>query len=348
MKKAYDIKIDELKNLYNLLLDYSYDSSILLDLLRLENYIKKIERNFLEENESLYEKMLSDVEYLRFFKPFYPFSAKFASIGIRKKDFAFDEEYTDFILTDEEAFEETVNFFSQQGSFFYSQWLEFKDEACDHLKFIDTSCDTAGETLTLKGINQAFVFSPNHSNITKFIVLVHELEHVIDFFNNPSFLEDVVIGETAALFMELLATDYISKKYSLLDDGKRRKNFLHFIVKSQAIFLKNKITFLKLINKNRYLNEEELFQELKKYKYTEEDITFFLEATMIQDNSYQIPYLIAIELYMIYCKNKEMALIILEDIIMNGNKDNIISLLNNYGIKLNSHILEYEKHVLKK
>ena len=32
----------------------------------------------------------------------------------------------------------------------------------------------------------------------------------------------------------------------------------------------------------------------------------------------------------------------------NGNKDNIISLLNNYGIKLNSHILEYEKHVLKK
>ena len=161
-------------------------------------------------------------------------------------------------------------------------------------------------------------------------------------------MEDVVVNETAALFMELLATDYISKKYCLLDDGKKRKNYLHFILKSQAIFLKDKITFLKLIEKNRHLSKEELFKELKKHKYTEEDIAFFLESTMIQDNSYQIPYLIAIELYMIYCKNKEMALMVLEDIIMNGNKDNIISLLDNYGIKLNSHILEYEKHVLKK
>ena len=42
--------------------------------------------------------------------------------------------------------------------------------------------------------------------------------------------------------------------------------------------------------------------------------------------AYQIAYLIAIELYMLYYKDKALVLSICEDIIKNGTSDNIFNL----------------------
>lgn len=348
MKKAYDIKISDLKDLLNILRQHCYEPVVQADIYRLSNYIKRYERNFSDQQIPLYERLADDADEVYFYKPFYPYSKVFSKLGRRQNELSFTTSYTPIQISDEQVVDDAVNFFEDKGDFFLSQFQDFCDEADDHLKFIDDKVETAGETLTLKSTGEAFVFVPNYSNITKFTILVHESEHVIDFFNNPNFLDVHVISETAAIFMELLACDYIAKKYSLFDDNFQRRNYLHSIIKSQATILRDKIKLLDLVNKNRELDEETLFKLLNKKGYPVEDIKYFLEATIEQDSAYQLPYLIAVELYIIYHKNKKLALKILEDIIMNADQHNIFDVLRKYGININEHILEYEDMLYKK
>lgn len=61
--------------------------------------------------------------------------------------------------------------------------------------------------------------------------------------------------------------------------------------------------------------------------------------------NYQIPYLIAVELYIIYQKDKDKALNILIKIILHATPYNIFSLLHNNGIILNQHCVKYEKEL---
>ena len=348
MKKAYDIKISDLKDLLTVLKQHSYESTVQIDVYRLSNYIKRYERNFSDQQIPLYERLIDDADEVHFYKPFYPYSKVFSKIGREQTELSFSTSYTPIQMSDEQVVDDAVSFFEDKGDFFRAQFRDFCGEAQDHLKFIDDKSETAGETLTLKSTGEAFVFVPNYSNITKFTILVHESEHVIDFFNNPNFLDVHIISETAAVFMELLSCDFIAKKYNLFDDNFQRRNYLHSIIKSQATILKDKIKLLDLVNKNRFLEEDSLLKLLNKKGYPTEDIKYFLEATIEQDSAYQLPYLIAIELYVIYHKNKQLALKVLEDIIMNSNQYNIFDVLRKYGININEHILEYENLLYKK
>ena len=348
MEKVYDIKIDDLKKLLNILKNYSSDPVVMADIGILSNYIKRLERNFSEKSISLYERLLDDAGDIHFYKPFYPFSEKFSNIGRSQNELVFNTSYSFFPISDEQAMEDAEIFFRDQGDFFYSGFSSFQEEAEDHLKFINPQTDTAGETLTLKSTGEAFVFVPNYSNITKFTILIHELEHAIDFFSNQYFLDSFVIRETSAIFMELIATDFISKKYNLFDDNFQRRNFLHTLIKSQASFLGDKNELLDLVNKHKHLKEDDLLRCLKMYDFSEEDIVFLLEESITQDYSYQLPYLIAVELYVIYHNNRKKALAVLEDIILNGDQYNIFDILNKYGIVLNKNVLYYEDCLYKK
>ena len=87
---------------------------------------------------------------------------------------------------------------------------------------------------------------------------------------------------------------------------------------------------------------------LNKEGFSQNDLNFYFEQGIVSEISYQISYLIAIELYMIYYRNKDLALKICEDIIMNGTSENIFKLLDKYGIKLNSNVVNYENKIYKK
>lgn len=348
MKKVYDIKISDLKDLLLVLRQFANESVVQNDIWCLANYISRFERNFSEEKISLHERLLDDADEVHFYKPFYPLSKQLASIGRAQNELSFETSYTTVEISDEQVMEDAEMFFREQGDFFYSSFLNFQEEAFDHLKFVDTQADTSGEVLTLKSTGDAFVFVPNYSNITKFTILAHEAEHVIDFFNNPNFLNMHAISETASLFMELIACDFIAKKYQLFDDNFQRRNFLHTIIKSQATLLKDKIELLDLVNKKRNLDEHSLIKYLSKHEFTEDDIKFYLEATIKQDSAYQLPYMVAVELYVLYHKNKKLALNVLQDIILNANQYNIFEILGKYGIELNKNMLYYEDCLYKK
>lgn len=349
MKKVYDIKTRDLESILTLLKENIQDSMVLMDVVRLEEYIKRIRNGFkCTESISLIEQMQDDAEHFEFYKPFYPFVESFINTGMSVYDLDSNVRYHSSVMSDEQVMCDVVEFYSHQGSLFYSQILEYQKESTEHLKFVKDTLDTDGETLFLKSIGEAFVFSPNYSNITKFTILVHEVQHVIDFYINPNFSEEFVIRETIAMFMEMIAADYIANKYKLHGEGFKRQQYLHAIVKYQAHNIMYKMDALEVIFQNKNRSEEEIIALLEKEEFDREDLEFYFEQGITTDYSYQIAYLIAIELYVLYYKNKELVLKICEDIIVNGTSCNIFEILDKYGIQLNSNVINYENKIYKK
>ena len=58
--------------------------------------------------------------------------------------------------------------------------------------------------------------------------------------------------------------------------------------------------------------------------------------------------MIAIELYTIYNIDKDKALYILRDIIMNGTDNNIFNILKKYNINIGNNIVSYEQDMCLK
>ena len=150
------------------------------------------------------------------------------------------------------------------------------------------------------------------------------------------------------MFMEMIAADYIANKYKLHGEGFKRQQYLHAIVKYQAHNIMYKMDALEVIFQNKNLSEEEIIALLEKEEFDREDLEFYFEQGITTDYSYQIAYLIAIELYVLYYKNKELVLKICEDIIVNGTSCNIFEILDKYGIQLNSNVINYENKIYKK
>lgn len=349
MEKVYDITIKDLETILSMLKDNMYDTIVMKDAVRLEEYIKRIKNNFKGTEEiSILEQMQDDLEYYPFYKPLYPIIERFICNGMGIDELDSSPKYKSILFSDEQVVSDVIEFYGHQGELFYSQILEFSEEAKDHLKFIKDTTNTDGETLFLKSIGEAFVFSPNVSNITKFTILVHELQHVIDFYINPSFTEEYVIRETIAMFMEMIAADFIVKKYKLYNEGFKRQQYIHSIVKYQSHNVMYKMDSLELAYNCKKLELDKLIELLNDEGYDKEDLNFYFEQGITTDMAYQIAYLIAMELYMIYYKDKELVLSICEDIIKNGTSDNIFDLLDKYGIKLNNSVADYENNIFKK
>lgn len=349
MKKVYDIKIEDLENILVLLKSNAYSMEIYKDIYLLESYLKRLRNNFRSsEKYNLLDAITDDVAYYEFYKPFYPFVEKFAKSGLNVWELDTKEDYSTFFISDEKAMEEAKLFYKKQGTTLYSHFLDFDYEADEHLKFIKPTKETSGESLFLRSVGEGFIFAPNYSNITKFTILIHEIQHVLDFYVNPSFSECFVIRESTSMLMEFLAADYIAKKYNLVDENFKRQWYIHCLSKLQAHDLTYKTEILEIAAKNPELNESELLELLNEVGYDKSDVIYYFEQAITSDYSYQIAYLIAIELYYLYYKDKEYTLRIIDDLVKNGNHTNIFEILSKYNIVLNTNMVSHEEKILQK
>ncbi len=349
MERNFNIDKKYLYSILNILKEYQSDEDVLADIFKLERIINRFENHFYEDKEeSLKESIDGDLKRYEYFKPFYPLAEKFINIGINVDDISFEATYSALDISDNEAFSTVSEFFNEQSEFFSSGFNEFNEEAEEHLEFIDKDNNTDGEMTFLKSTGDAFVFCPNYSNITKITILTHETEHVIDSFKNPNFYENLLIRETVAIFMEMIVGDFCAKKYNLIDDHFQRKLMLHIVLKNHANIFIDKMDMLEIIDKNIGLTESELIKLLEDEGFSFECINFLMENTIIEDFFYILSYLIAIEIYFMYYNDKSKALSILEDIILNGTDENILSLISKYGIVLNKNVKNYEDKILSK
>jgi len=341
-EKSYDIKDSYLRELYLSIkkeLNPNRDS----DLIRLTSFIQRmkiyseiISNRRIEEKEII-KIFQDDLGGIEFYKPFYPYAKCFANHGFL---YTKDINYRKVRISNQEAMQGAEDFFNIQGSFYVEAFQEFKEEATTHLKFMRLNSLSNGEMTYLTSKEEAFVLVPNKSNILKQVILIHELEHVIEIFNNDDYFNNKVIGECGALFMEMIACDYFAKKLNLKSDNLWRRLDLHNNIKLASGDLLNR--FMILHNLKFKGDNTDIF-DVYRYDY----LDYLAKSSLEYDFSYPISYLIAIELYVIYQENKDKALNYLQYIIMLGNDENILDLLDYLGIDINRNALYYEKRLCK-
>jgi len=350
MKKSYNIRISYLEELLSLLIKWRDSSeAINNDIYNLSIYIKRLKRNFSDSTEEyeLLSRIEEDIQALPDHEIFLPYIDEFKKSASTIALYTIPA-YTNVYFRNDEAFATACDFFNEQGRFFSKQIIDFKEDAYNHLKFFRPNDYSEGEMLYLKSFGEAFVWVPNNKNITKISILIHELEHVIDSYTNADFLQNHIIRETAAMFMEMIGTDYIGKKFGLEDDALYRKLELLNIVEIDNRNLASKLHLLKLVKKANVKDDDELDEVLEKNDFLIGYAEFLEENTLWADFYYQISFMIAVELYKIYYIDKEKALSILQYIIINGTNENILDILSKFGIKLNESVKEYEDGLCKK
>ena len=343
MTKKYNIQLSDLEAILDVLLAYDDDKIVNNDIDTLKTAITRLKNNFnVPDNLTFIEKIARDLSLYGDYKKHYSYVSEFVEQGLLIEE-AYKPEYKPIVISHSENIELCRDFFSQHGTFFSNAFEEYCEDIHDRLMFFEPNKYSEGEVHFLETTGDAFVLIPNHPNLTKTSISMHEFEHVIDCFNNPLFYRNKIVREVGSLFMEMIGCDYLAKKFSLKNDNVHRRLNVHSIIKCAALYTADKMEILKLIKGYQNANEESIIKNLnKRFGMSKADIDFLLECHLASDFYYQISYLIAIELYTIYCIDKDKAIYILIDIIMNANDYNYRNILNKHNIVLNSSVKKYE------
>ena len=349
MAKDYTISLSYLEQLADMFSSYSNDLMIRADYEKITDYINRLKHNYVSPDPvtSLLERLKIDYEKLTFYKPFYPLAVALTSTNFTPNDFYSTKDYHNIYINNDQTLDIMKDFFQEQGESFYNQFIEFLSEVDDHLEYVNPNNAMDGEMLFLRSIAEAFVSIANYPNICKLTISSHEFTHVIDAFNNPDFHEQLLIREISSMFMEIVASDYLSQKLNLGNDNIKRRAYLHGLIKEQAHAIIRKTQLLEIYGEHQDESKKRLFATLRNNGFSKKAVEEYEKYCIIEDYYYIIAHLTAIELYFIYIKDKEKALTILEDIIMNGTDHNILSILANHQIILTNHLDEYEDNLIK-
>ena len=339
--KKYCIDINKFYMMRNILENFYPENIYELELI--DFCIKRLNNDFFTKRISTsINRLRRDSFLLDKYKKFYPYIRTFVKKGIYIETL-FQPNYHEIIINDNEALNIAGNFYSDLDLFFKKQFDSFYNEASDHLEFIKPNINTEGEIHFFESFGEAFAFIPDYPNFTKVSILIHELEHIIDSFSNPKFYTNLVIREVTAMFMEIIGCDYLEEVLDIKGDSNVRKFYIYAINKMNADDLAYKIQLLHLIRKNKQLKNKDLMNLLiNEYNFSKNVIDELSNYSLEEDYYYQISLLCAIELYYIYKKDKDLALYIIKDIILNANDDNIFEYLNKYNINLNERVFCYE------
>lgn len=348
MEKDYTIDIDYLQKLALTLANNDEDELIQRDYIKVVEFIKRIRNNYknVTPAKSLIAKLHYDADMWPLFKPFYPLAKKLTNTKRDIEDFKTNKKYQNVIINQSEVFQIIGGFFKEQGEFFYKQFIEFVSDIKGHFQFVKPNDFMDGETLYLHSVGEAFVSVASYPNICKLSITSHELTHVFDAFNNPNYHEHFLIRETSAIFMEMIACDYLDAYYNLMGDNYLRKANLHMTIKEEAQDIYEKKKLLKTYLEIKDFNENIILAILKKKGYKKELIEYYESETLIENYYYILAQLVAIELYFIYRKDKKKALAILEEIIMNANESNIFKILKKHHIVICKNLNRYESELI--
>ncbi len=349
MTKDYTINIKYLEQLSDMFASYTNDYMVLDDYEKINAYIARLKSNYQESKITtpLLERLKIDYSKLSFYTPYYPLAKALTNTKYNSCAFYSPKSYLYLNIETEEVLNIMKEFFMQQGNFFYSQFLDYLDEVEDHLEYVNPNKSMDGEMLFLRTINEAFVSITNYPNICKLSISSHEFTHVIDAFNNPNFHNQLLTREISSMFMEIIATDYLAQRLNLANDNFKRRAYLHGIIKEQANIIKRKTQLLQIFGEHQNESKKRLFAILRNNGFNKKTIEGYERSCIIEDYYYIVAHLVAIELYFIYTNDKDYALQILEDIIMNSTDYNIMDILTNHHIILTKHLNAYEEDLIK-
>jgi hypothetical protein len=353
MERDYSIKLGDLKKKLRYLKSI-YDGSSLLknDILGLTILIERIKSNFnvpfiKETNDEYFEEIVEDFNGINRSIDLISVLEKLDLQSIGNPFLNISPSYTTLLLSDGEAVDLAYDFYQTQANIFFSNFLDVYDSLPNHLQFIKPNSNTNGEMSRLKSTRESYIFVPNNPNITKATILIHELQHAIDGIENDKFVDNIMVKEATAMFMEMIAADYISGRFKIPRDGTMRRAEQHSIVLTDSLYLLDKYEMFKSLDGEHITGLEEFYEKLYKKDYDDDEIETCLRYSTDSLVSYQLPHLLAIELYYMYKEDKEDTLEYLLGIVNYCTDDNIMSVLEGCEIKLGEHYYKYQKALEK-
>ena len=272
--------------------------------------------------------------FYRYYRNFYKISQKFSTFDIA--------DYVKLSLSDKDCLDLVRSFFAEQGDFFAKPLELFYKQINSHISFIKPNENTSGQMVYLSSIKQAFVVIPNSESIEKVLTTVHEFEHVIDAYNNPLFHQAEIVRESTAVFFEMIAADRINDMLNTGIENLKRRYLIDNIISNDIDYVYYNFQLLHHYGLFKG-KKEDLYAYLNTKGFNEYAIEQLSFLSLSLQSYYLISYMIAVEIYVLYGKDKELALFIIKQIVMEANSDNIIEVLDKYGIHLNENMYNYKK-----
>lgn len=210
----------------------------------------------------------------------------------------------------------------------------------------NTREDTA-ITFNVYNSPEVFYYVKYSRNINDYLALVHEYAHgiscrmydlnTIDFGKYP-------FNETDAIFFEMVLNDRLGKTEKHEIDALVIDIDRFFDYALNAVLIEAKINLYTLMDHNRGLTKQDIISYLKKEERLDKDsIHEVLHRPMYKMFNYAMSYLVAIELFLLYRVDSNMALDALYDFINLRGKsslEHLDMLKNKYGIVpgANTHV----------
>lgn len=342
MEKNYNIDISYIDYLINIisnngLFEYSSDIDVLNKLKRLLNNGESI----LVEDNDLRSRLQENSEYLSLYNRVYPYVRQIIKSSVIDEDD--NTIFNKIKLSDNDVIELAQEFFAKQNSSYSQLMRDFLEDASDHLKFIPPTPHTEGESYFIRSTGDCFCIVPNYSNIMKFSIFTHECTHIFDWYINDNFLNNFLIAESHSLLMELLACDYLNNLLNLDKENIKRQLQIHKLIKTDSM---NIYEIMQMLYLYKRFGEDGIKKIKRVYspKYLEYISMYSLDVFF----RYQLSYLIAIELYILYQSDKEKTLWLIREIVNKGNFKTIEEVLAKEKIEIGEHFTDYERKLILK
>lgn len=251
----------------------------------------------------------------------------------------------------------TTQFYHHFRGIFAETYDELSSKFRDRLCFRKPNRNEkyGGNTYSIYGTKEAFIECIKDNTIQDYISLIHESSHGITCKLNQGIMWDwnkYCLIEVDSLFFEMIGTGYVADLMNCKDDGLRVKiaTFKDHLYSADIICSK--------VEMYGELSEKELRSKRLVSNFYRNEIGYNKTATndamysRIQDYMhYIISYLIAIELYMIFINDKDLALNLLYKIIMLKNLNNreYLDSVRKLGIEPGRNAKEYYNllHIVK-
>lgn len=247
-------------------------------------------------------------------------------------------------------------FYSQFKVIFYDTYKEmaksFKDTI--HMRRITGSTITAGQTYSVYKTGISFFELGYNKTLQDYVSAIHEFGHGISSKLNPNAMWDFgkyCFIEVDSLFFEMLGTDYIGEKLGRTKDAfdinmHVLKDYIY-----SAMLISTKLDMYSEFDRadlnNRRFVKQFLSKEVGLNKLGVNDVM----KTYIRDYMhYIVSYLTAIELYLIYQDNPELALDLLFKIITctKDNNKEYLDYIKSLGLEPGRNLEKYIQLLLDK
>ena len=211
----------------------------------------------------------------------------------------------------------------------------------------DNTREDTAITFNVFNSPEVFYYVKYSRNINDYLALVHEYAHgiscrmydlnTIDFGKYP-------FNETDALFFEMVLNDRLGKEEKYEIDALVIDIDRFFDYALNAVLIESKLNLYTLMDHNKKLTRQDIINYLKNEERLEKDsIQEVLHKPMYKMFNYDMSYLVAIELFLLYRVDPKMALDALYEFVNLRGKssiEHIDMLRNKYGIipGANTHV----------